>query len=152
MSNRQYAIRDRDGNLHPEQDRKSAQRSQRAYGGMLVATKNGNGDWQPYKRKRIFLWVFLGIQALFIIWLITGLASIHTGVSPHAAEVVKFCKNGGWQALYKSYQDCLTSYAHDLTNAGNTGKGLGAAAVVLIWVVVDFFLGLGYGIYRLARR
>jgi len=24
--------------------------------------------------------------------------------------------------------------------------------VVIVWIVVDFFLGLGYGIYRLATR
>ena len=26
------------------------------------------------------------------------------------------------------------------------------AVVVIVWIVVDFFLGLGYGIYRLATR
>jgi hypothetical protein len=26
------------------------------------------------------------------------------------------------------------------------------AFIVIIWMVVDFFLGIGYGIYRLASR
>jgi hypothetical protein len=39
-----------------------------------------------------------------------------------------------------------------LGGAGKVGTSLGAAVIVIVWVVVDFFLGLGYGIYRLARR
>jgi hypothetical protein len=39
-----------------------------------------------------------------------------------------------------------------LNDAQNVGKGLGVAVIVIIWIVVDFFLGLGYGIYRLATR
>jgi hypothetical protein len=33
-----------------------------------------------------------------------------------------------------------------------TGKGLGLAVIVIVWVVVDFLVALTYGIYRLARR
>lgn len=151
MSSKQYAIRDRHGTIHPEASRKEAQRAQKAYGGMLVASTNGDGDWKPYKRKRVFLWFFLAVQVIFIIWLIVGLATIHTGVSPHSADVVNFCK-GGWQGQYKSYQDCLTSYSKDLTSAGDVGKGIGAGTVVIVWVVVDFLLAVVYGVYRLARR
>jgi hypothetical protein len=43
-------------------------------------------------------------------------------------------------------------YAHALNDAGNVGKGIGVAVIVIVWVVVDFFVGLGYGIYRLASR
>jgi hypothetical protein len=33
----------------------------------------------PRKKRRVFLWVFLSIQALFILWLVVGLATTHTG-------------------------------------------------------------------------
>jgi hypothetical protein len=39
-----------------------------------------------------------------------------------------------------------------LQDAGNAGKAIGAGIIVLLWVVVDFFLGVGYGIYKLATR
>jgi hypothetical protein len=71
----------------------------------------------PRKKRRIFLWVFMAVQVIFIVWLIDGAATIHTQ-----------------------------------TTAGDIGKGVGAALVVMIWVVVDFLLGTTYGIYRLASR
>lgn len=36
--------------------------------------------------------------------------------------------------------------------AAKTGTALGAATVVIVWIVVDFLAGLTYGIYRLASR
>src|SRR6185312_11626421 len=35
----------------------------------------------PRRKRRVFLWVFLAIQALFVAWLVTGLATVHTGPS-----------------------------------------------------------------------
>jgi len=46
----------------------------------------------------------------------------------------------------------MTHYNVALNDAQNVGKGVGAAVVVTVWIVVDFILGLGYGIYRLATR
>lgn len=54
--------------------------------------------------------------------------------------------------LFKSQADCNQHYAHALNEATNVGKGIGVAFIVIVWMVVDFFLGLGYGIYRLASR
>lgn len=105
----------------------------------------------PRRKRRIFLWVFLAIQVIFIIWIIAGLATKGTGPTA-AAQAAQQCANGGWQPLFKSQADCTQHYAVALNDAANTGKGLGVALIVLFWVVVDFFLGVGYGIYKLASR
>jgi hypothetical protein len=105
----------------------------------------------PRKRRRVFLWVFLAIQVLFIIWIITGAASNPAGQTA-AQQAAQQCANGGWQGLFKSQADCQVHYAHALNEAATAGKGIGVALIVVFWVVVDFFLGLGYGIYRLASR
>jgi hypothetical protein len=107
---------------------------------------------QPVRRKRrIFLWVFLVIQVIFIIWIIAGAASKGSGPSV-ASQVAKTCSNGGWQGLFQSHADCVKHYAVALNDATDTGKGIGIALIVVVWVVVDFFLGVGYGIYKLATR
>lgn len=106
---------------------------------------------RPRRKRRVFLWVFLAVQALFLIWIIAGLAS-HPAGPTAAQQAAQQCANGGWQGLFKSQADCQVHYAHGLAEAGNVGKGIGAALIVVFWVVVDFFLGLGYGVYRLASR
>ena len=69
-----------------------------------------------------------------------------------AQQVAQQCSNGGWSPLFKSYADCTKHYGVALNDATNAGKGIGIAIIVAIWVVLDFFLGLGYGIYKLATR
>jgi ABC-type phosphate transport system permease subunit len=105
---------------------------------------------KPGKKRRIFLWFFLAVQIIFVIWLITGLATVHTGASH--AEVLKDCANGAWQALFKSYNDCIVHDANGIREAGNAGKAIGAALVIVFWMVVDVILGVTYGVYRLATR
>ena len=94
--------------------------------------------------------MFLAIQALFILWLVVGLATTHTG--PTAAQLAQGCYHHNWYPLFKSQADCVTHYGGALQDAGNAGKAIGAGIIVLLWVVVDFFLGVGYGIYKLATR
>ena len=146
-----YAIRERDGTIHAEADRRGALRSQRAYGGMVVTQAGTGGEraWKPYKRHRVFLWVFLAVQAVFIIWLITGLAA-RTG--PTGTQVAQFCGNGSWRGVFSSYADCVRHGATGLADAADIGKGIGAGIVVVFWVIADFLLAVTYGIYRLARR
>ena len=106
----------------------------------------------PARRKRrVFLWVFLAIQVLFIVWLIAGTTSSPAGPSV-ASQVASFCGHQGWYPLYKSYADCLSSYGRVLNDAGNAGKGIGFAIVIAFWCVVDFLVGGGYIVYRVARR
>lgn len=104
---------------------------------------------RPRRKRRIFMWFFFAVQALFLIWLIAGLA---TGHDSNASALAQVCGGHNWYPLFKSHADCMTHYNNALNDAQNVGKGLGAAVIVIIWIVVDFFLGLGYGIYRLATR
>lgn len=81
------------------------------------------------KRHRVFLWVFLAIQAIFIIWIIAGAAS------------------GGGTAT-----DCQGLTQEECDAAEGIGTGIGVALIVVLWMVVDFFLAVIYGVYRLAKR
>ena len=89
------------------------------------------GPARPRRTKRVFMWVFLAIQALFLIWVISGAATA-----------------GGTPA------DCATS-GLDLETcnaASDVGTGIGVAIIVGAWFFVDVFLGVGYAVYRLAKR
>lgn len=80
------------------------------------------------KKRRIFLWFFLAVQVLFLIWVIAGGAS-HNDVS-----------------------DCGTLSAKTCNDAQNVGKGIGVFLIIVLWFFVDAFLGVVYGVYRLAKR
>lgn len=96
-------------------------------------------------RRHLFFWFFLLIQVIFLIWVITAAAS---STAPTHAEVAQMCAH--WQGLWKSYQDCV---AHSgVQQAHDVGKGIAVSLIVIIWVIVDFLVGITYGIYRLARR
>lgn len=110
----------------------------------------GRARREPRRKRRIFLWVFLAVQALFILWLVVGLATTHTG--PTASELAQGCYHHNWYPLFKSQADCVTHYGGALQDAGNAGKAIGAGIIVVLWVVVDFFMGVGYGVYKLATR
>jgi hypothetical protein len=87
-------------------------------------------DAPPVKKKRrIFLWFFLAVQALFLIWVIGGAS---TGVGQP--------------------KDCGSLSAETCNAASDFGTGVGVFMVVIIWVIVDFLLAVIYGIYRLSRR
>jgi hypothetical protein len=116
----------------------------------LTARYDNYLDPAPRKRRRVFMWIFLAVQAIFVIWLITGIVTVHTG--PSAADLASGCYHHNWWPLFKSQQDCIVHYGGALRGAGNLGKGLGIAAVILFWMVVDVILGISYGVYRLATR
>lgn len=88
-----------------------------------------DGPVKPKKRRRIFLWVFLAVQVIFLVWVISGAAS--AGGQP---------------------TDCGTLDAELCNDAADAGTAIGVALVVVFWCVVDFLLGVGYVIYRLAKR
>lgn len=83
----------------------------------------------PTKKRRVFLWVFLAIQVLFLIWVIAGASS------------------GAGQP-----EDCGTLDAELCNDAADVGTAIGVFMVVILWCIVDFLLGVGYLIYRLAKR
>jgi hypothetical protein len=68
------------------------------------------------------------------------------------AQLASACYHHNWWPLFKGQADCVTHYGGALTDAGNVGKGLGAAVTVVFWVVVDIILGITYGVYLLATR
>jgi hypothetical protein len=98
----------------------------------------------------VFLWVFLAIQALFLLWLVVGLVTVQTG--PSHAELASTCYNHNWYPLYNSQADCVHNYGATLTGVGDVGKAAGAALIIGLWVAVDAILGISYGVYRLATR
>jgi hypothetical protein len=143
MTSTTYAVRDQADTLHAEPNKKSARRYQKAFGGLIVRSKDG-AEYKAWKPRKIFLWVFLAVQAIFIIWLVAGTASTGGGIH---ASVVDQCRTQA-AGMGMTQAQCVSF----LGGAAKTGTSIGAALVVIVWVVVDFFLGLGYGIYRLARR
>ena len=146
---RQYAVKDRDGSIHAEPSRNSALAAQKAFGGMVVAARDGRAGWKAYRPHRVFLWIFLAIQAVFLIWVIIA-STRSTG--PSSTQIAQFCGNGAWQGVFSSYADCVKHGAVGLADAANVGKGIAVSLIVIIWVVVDFLLAITYGIYRLAKR
>lgn len=84
------------------------------------------------KRRRVFFWVFLAVQILFLIWVIAGISS-GSGTSDSCegltGDSLKLCED-----------------------AGDIGTTIGVGLVVGFWVAADFILGLTYVIYRLASR
>jgi hypothetical protein len=86
---------------------------------------------QPRKKRRVFLWVFLAVQVLFIIWIIGGAAK------GHSAAVN--CKN-----QYITQQQCET--------ATDAGTAIGVGLVIAFWAFVDIIMGISYAVYRLSVR
>ncbi len=83
----------------------------------------------PKKKRRIFLWVFLAVQVVFIVWIVAGVTQ--AGGSP---------------------DDCEGLSREACNNAESIGTGIGVALIVGVWLVVDFLLAVIYGVYRLAKR
>lgn len=81
------------------------------------------------KKRRIFMWFFLIVQVLFIIWIITGIAS------------------GSGDAT-----DCGSLSQEACNNAEDVGTGIGVVLLFIIWMVVDFLLFIPWVVIKLARR
>ncbi|MFG3091536.1 hypothetical protein ACGGAI_28330 [Streptomyces antibioticus] len=78
------------------------------------------------------LWVFLAIQILFLIWVITGAAS--------GSGTPEGCQG-------------LTGDELDTCNAASdVGTTIGVGLVIGLWAAVDVILGFSYVVYRLASR
>lgn len=86
----------------------------------------------PRKRHRVFFWVFLAVQILFLIWVIAGAASGHG--TPESCQ-------GRTGARLQLCND-----------ASDVGTTIGVGLIIGLWVAVDFILGITYLIYRVASR
>ena len=71
----------------------------------------------PKKKVRVFTWVILGINVLFLIWLIAGINSVSS-----------------------SSCDDLDQQTCDA--AKTVGGGIGALLIIFLWVAVDVILGI----------
>ncbi len=69
------------------------------------------------------------MQVLFLVWIIGG-ASGASGVQ----------------------DDCGSLSAEACDAASDIGTGSGVVMIIGLWMVVDFLLGVGYAVYRLANR
>lgn len=93
-----------------------------------------NGTPTPAKKKRrIFPWFFLAVQAIFLIWIITGASS-------SGSATAKSCAGQVGQAL----QTCQ--------DASHAGTAIGVGLIIGLWVAVDVILALIYLFVRLLRR
>ncbi|WP_195911292.1 hypothetical protein [Streptomyces kaniharaensis] len=81
----------------------------------------------------MFLWIFLTVQALFVIWIIAG--------------TVSSTKSAGKSCDGLTGQDYTTCI-----NAGHVGTTIGVGLVIGLWAAVDIILGITYLIYRLNHR
>lgn len=96
-------------------------------GGIMTEQSTTDPVRGQRKKHRVFLWVFLGIQALFIVWIVGALASSEpTGCSGADAQMCEA--------------------------ASSAGTAIGVSLVIVFWAIVDIILGISYGIYRLAKR
>ena len=89
-----------------------------AHGGETVAAK-------PKKKRHIFRWVFLAIQALFLIWIITGVSGASDNCAGEVGDALEACQAGT-----------------------AVGAGIGVFMIVFLWLAVDVILGVGYLIFR----
>ena len=83
---------------------------------------------KPRKKRRVFLWVFLAIQVIFLVWLIVGISSV-----AHS-------------------HDCTGLTPAECTSAKQVGGTIGAGLVVALWVATDVILGIGRFIVLTARH
>jgi hypothetical protein len=77
------------------------------------------------KKRHVFRWVFLAIQALFLIWIISGTSSAADNCDGQVGQALDACQAG--TAI---------------------GAGIGVMVVIFLWVAVDVILGIGYLIFR----
>jgi hypothetical protein len=102
------------------------------------------------RRRRVFWWVFLAVQVLFIVWLIAGLAS--SAGTPAAHDIAVHCAHGTWHGLFGSYAECAARVRTLDGSAGGIAMAIGPALIVGLWVAADVILGIGYRLCQLATR
>lgn len=79
----------------------------------------------PRKRRHIFRWFFLAVQALFVVWIISGVNSAADNCDGEVGELLEACQAGT-----------------------AVGASIGVGMIVALWVAVDVILGITYLIFR----
>lgn len=77
--------------------------------------------------KRPFLWFFLGVQAIFIAWIIGGFVATSDSCAGEIGTALEACQAGS-----------------------AVGSAIGVGIIIALWAVSDFILGVSYLIYRMS--
>jgi hypothetical protein len=109
---------------------------QRPYGEAWIT------EQPPRRRRRVFPWVFLAVQVLFVIWVISAAAS---GGGIHA-DAVAYCH--AHPSQYLPFGECVSDYGGGM----KAGAGIGVFLIFVLWAAADVILGACYAAWRLARR
>ena len=88
------------------------------------------------------MWAFLAVQALFIIWLVAGLASVYA--APTSAQLAHGCYNHNWYPVVVE-NDANAYAAYELWFG--TGRELPRFAIVLIREGVGGSLVIGHQLF-----
>lgn len=86
----------------------------------------------PRRKHRIFLWVFLAVQLIFLAWVIDGAVS-----------------GSGTPAECRGLTGAELQTCKDAAHAGTT---IGVGLVIALWAAADFILLATYIVYRLSKR
>ena len=86
-----------------------------------------------FPRFRVFTWIILAINLIFLIWIITGSAS-------SGSTTAKSCAGETGQAL----QTCQ--------DAGHIGTAIGVGLIIALWVAADVILGILWLVTRRKGR
>ena len=81
---------------------------------------------QPRKKRRVFMWVILAINALFLWWIIAGVGGTADNCAGEVGDALESCQTG--TAI---------------------GTGIGIIFIIFLWAMVDVILGV---IYIVTRR
>jgi hypothetical protein len=79
----------------------------------------------PRKRRRVFMWVFIAVQVIFLLWTIVGVAT---------APVDPEC-----------------DFNADCQSEVDGGAAIGVGMILVLWTAVDLILGIVYIIVRAIR-
>jgi hypothetical protein len=84
-------------------------------------------------RRRVFRWVFLSIQVLFLVWVIAGASSA-------SSSAQKYCTHQTGLDM----QTCLSAH--------HAGTAIGVGILIALWVAVDVILGITWAIIHFTRK
>jgi hypothetical protein len=80
---------------------------------------------QPRKKRRVFMWVILAINALFLWWIIAGVGGNADNCAGEVGDALEACQTGS-----------------------SIGTGLGVIFIIFLWAMVDVILGVLYIVTR----